>query len=297
MISAAKSAGTVAARREAEFGHGILHRRCGDRGAHSGVDAGDERRRRCCRHDEAEPVGSDDLVAGLGKRRHVRQHRRARCAGGRQDADLASLVQRQVRADRNVGGDLAAEQILDRRRRALIGHMHHVESGGAGEQGANEMVAAARARRAVGGVPGVGPAPGDELRQRLDVVRHFRTDGEIEADRADARHRRKVLHRVVAERLVDIRIEHQRGGWRQDQRRAVGRARLDRIERDATGRARLVVDNQRRRIALHLIRKHARNRIERAARREADHQTRWLINRFSGHRQAALNQSGGQSRR
>ena len=108
--------------------------------------------RRARRRDDA--VVQHRLVAGQRRfrdRRQVREDRRALGAGHRQRPHLALLHQGDRGRQRaEIDRDMAADQIGQRRRAALVGNMGQLDAGGGGEIFAAEMDAAAGPGRGIG---------------------------------------------------------------------------------------------------------------------------------------------------
>ncbi len=157
----------VADRVHAEIRHAradIVH---GDDRIQLGVELGEDRLRRLRRRDHALPCrGVEARHAGVGKRRHVGQRREALFGRHRERAQFSGLDQRQRRteiAEHQL--DVAAHQIVERRRRAAIGHMGHLDAGHAGEQRRGQMMERADAAGAVAQRPFLG-----ELDEILDAV-------------------------------------------------------------------------------------------------------------------------------
>jgi hypothetical protein len=99
--------------------------------------------------------------------------------------------------------DLAAQKVLQRRRRALVRHMGEIKVRGTRQHHAGEMQHRSGARRPIRRELRVRFAPLDEIRERLHLTRHQRPDAEHERKGAYRRDRGEVLHRVVTERLID----------------------------------------------------------------------------------------------
>ena len=122
------------------------------RGAQRGAELVDDRLRRARRRDDA--VVQHRLVAGQRRfrdRRQVREDRRALGAGHRERPHLALLHQRDRRRQRaEINPDMAADQIGQRRRAALVGNMGQLDAGDGSEILAAEMDAAAGPGRGIG---------------------------------------------------------------------------------------------------------------------------------------------------
>ena len=122
-------------------------------------------RRRAGAHDDAVPRGDVEArQAALGDGRHVGQLRRAPRARDRERDELAGLHVLQHRRD---AGEhhlhVAAEQVVHRRRDALVRDVHRLDAGLDVQQLAGEVRAAAVARRREVELAGVRLRVGDQL--------------------------------------------------------------------------------------------------------------------------------------
>ena len=142
-----KCSGVSPATRQALIGELCLHAGIGHRLVGDPVQRGDDLRRRARRRDHAVPVLDQQIGhADFRRGRHVGRGRRARRRAERDRPQRAGLDMRQDHRqveERHL--HLLAEQIVDRGRRAAIGHMHDVDLGGQLEQFAGEMRQAAEA--------------------------------------------------------------------------------------------------------------------------------------------------------
>src|SRR5690349_4786247 len=111
--------------------------------------------------------------------------------------------------------------------------MDEVNSGSASKYCPDELVGSAGARRAVGSFRWMSLAPPHKLSERSYAVGHLRPNCQIESGNADTRHRREITDRVVAERLVNVRIENQCRRGRHNHDGSVRRAMFDGVERNA----------------------------------------------------------------
>ena len=140
------------------------------------------------------------------KRRHVRQARLPVRARDRQAANGAGadlLHHHRKHLDDDV--DRAAEQIVERGRPALVGHVHHLDAGLLHEQLRRQIVERADAGRAEAELAGPRPGVGDELLHRLHrqlVVDHH--GGGVFGGAGD-RHEvaRRVERRLGVDRIAD----------------------------------------------------------------------------------------------
>jgi len=140
------------------------------------------------------------------------------------------------------GGNDARDQVVLRRRRTLVGHVHDVQARLQFQELHAEVVVRAVSRRAVVELAGLRLHPGDELRHRVDG--HRFVHHEREAGRADVRDRGKLLHHVVGDLRIKMRRGDDRRGSDHD-RVAVGRRLHHDIGADRPGGARPVLDEER----------------------------------------------------
>ena len=106
---------------------------------------------------------------------------------------------------------LPAEQIGQRRRRAAIGHVDHVDAGHHLEQLAGDMLRRAVAGRRHVDLAGIGFGIGDELGNRLGRNRWIDLHDDGHAD--DARDRRDVADEIEIELVVERRVDRVRRRW------------------------------------------------------------------------------------
>ena len=207
-----------------------------------------QRLRRARWREHAEPV--QQLVSGkrrrtLAQRGHVGQlrHPLARRDGDRAQPSILNQGQRRAeagkahrhRADRHVGHG---------RRRSAIGNMQDVGAGHAVHQLAGEMLRVADARRGEGELSLVGQRVGDQLRRCPD--RRGRRHDHHAGHDAGERHRRQLLLRIVGHPLlIDVLIDGDLAGRRDQQRVTVGGRTGDRLRRDHRRSTRLVFDEHR----------------------------------------------------
>ena len=209
-----------------------------------GVELVDDRLRRAGRRHDAEPDGG--LVArqaGLGDGRHVRQHGRARRAGGAERPHLAGLDVRRH------GGDgvehhlhVAADGVGARFAAAAVRHMHDVGVAHGFEQLAGHVIGRAGPRRGIVELARLGLQQRHELLQVLG--RHGRVHHHHQVGVVDRRHRHEVAHQVERlggdQRLVDgVGVRHHQ------QRVAVGRRLGDLVGAGDRAGARPVLDHER----------------------------------------------------
>ena len=113
----------------------------------------DDRLRRAGRREEALPQRQIEMriVDRLGDRRHVGRAAGALGRRDREDFHLAALQQRRRRGKaREIHIDVAAEQIVERGPRALVGHVGEIGLGAKLEEFAGEMARRAGAGRGEG---------------------------------------------------------------------------------------------------------------------------------------------------
>ena len=147
-------------------------------------------------------------------------------------------------------------------------------------------------RRAVRRQLGIGRAPFHEVRQRPDIGRHHRTHGDEKWKGADCGDRNEILERVIAQRLIDMGEYGEAGGRRQDHDGAVSRAAFQRTERETAAGAGTIVDDERRRVALHAFDEHSGNDVDRASSAEADQNAR---NGLSAGRAHCIGENGSEA--
>ena len=178
----------------------------GQRGMRGRRQPVDDRRRRSRGHHDARPaLGGHVLQADFRHGRRVRYRLQARWRGGRQYLQLAGLDMRADR-DRIVEHhvDAAGDQVVERGRAALVGHVQHVDAGDGLEQFGHQMRSGADTGRAEGHLAGMLLGVGNELRHRVEG-RAFEGDKEVRQlrhhmDRQEARQR--VVGQVLSQRDI-----------------------------------------------------------------------------------------------
>ncbi|MOA14247.1 hypothetical protein D3C78_1343360 [compost metagenome] len=172
--------------------------------------------------------------------------------------------------------DLAAEQIGDGRRAALVGNVHAIGAGLLPEQHGREVVGRAIARRGKAHLAGLGLEACDQVGQGLvgGCRGHDQQVGRLHGHAQQV----EVLAGVIGNALHQVGRDDQ-GAQRGDQQRvAVGRAAFDLPRTDGAGRAGLVLDHdaltQR---GLHLRGQRPRQRVGRSARRKRNHHVDRLV--------------------
>ena len=147
------------------------------------------------------------------------------------------------RGRRGVDHDLhlSADQIGERRRRAAIGHLHHLDPGHHLEQLGGDVLRRADAGRGITDLAGIGFDIGDQLGNRLH--RNRRIDLHHQRHAHDAGDRGDVADEIEIEILVQRGVDGIRRGHR-EQRVAVGRRAHHRLGADIAAGARLVFDDE-----------------------------------------------------
>src|SRR5262249_15000705 len=188
----------------------LAHGRVGERMAQRGIEPVDDRPRRAGRRQQHVPEIEIELgVAELAHGGQVGQAGEPCPADDGVALELAGLDQR-PRRHRRLGAQIgdAAEQVVERRPGAAIGHLRDRPADLLGKQHAGKMTERAGAGTRQPGVPSglVHPfhQPAEAVRRQRRPRRHRRGGG---VDRADGD---EVLFRVEA----DIRIERHPGGQR-----------------------------------------------------------------------------------
>src|SRR5712691_8710014 len=207
------------------------------------VEPLDERRGRTPRHDNAVP--GDRLEPGYARLGQGRQlgHRR-RTPGGR-DRERAQPPGLDVGNHRSRGREhelrLTGDDVGERRLRALVGHVHHIDSRHRLEEFSGEVRGRAAPRGRVIELARPRFRQGDQLlhRARGNVRIH---DEDVGLDRHQ-RDRREVLHRIVAEAAVQALIGRENAVVAEEPGGAVGRALRDELGGDVAARARPVLDH------------------------------------------------------
>ena len=238
-----------------------------------GVQLYDRRARRAGGHEDAEPRREvEPRQPGLRDRRQIGHRGRALARRHRERAQLPRLHLRQ-RVGEVVEHELrlAGEEVLHRRRAALVGDVHHVDAGHRLEELAGEMPGRAGRARAERERAGLRPRVVDQLAHRLHRQRGV--DDEDVRHLRDQRHRHEVLLRVVRDLRVQARVDRVRAHRAHQQRVAVAGRLGDEVRADAAARAGAVVDDDR--LAprlLQLLRDAAAHDVERPAGRERHHE-------------------------
>ena len=135
------------------------------------------------------------------------------------------------------------------------------------EQLAVEMMRRADAARPVAELARIRLRIRDQLGHAVDRQRRIHQQDERQV--RDHRDRREVLHRVVAELLVERRIDAHRRARRHQQRVAIGRRLDDRVDADLLARAGTVLDHEGlAELLFEHLRAHPRQDVGGARRRE-----------------------------
>ena len=205
------------------------------------------------------------LEADLGQRRDLR--RRADALRGRdaKRAQLAGLHQRQR------GGEvaehhlhMAAHDVVERRREALVGHMHELDAELAAHQLGEQVRRAAGAVRRIGQPLRPGLRIGGEIGERLH--RQRRIDHQDERHAGDQRDRHQIPGRIIGQVLVDADIDRHRGRGADQDGVAVGRGARHVGRADHGGGAEPLLDHERLpQLLLEPVRQRARDRVGVAA--------------------------------
>ena len=201
-----------------------------DRG-HLARDLLQDRRRRA-----GARVDADDRREGVarnefGDRRHVRRHRRALGAVGRQQRDVLGAdraAERRIGRERHI--DVTAEQRRNGFARALERHVRHDEAERRLQRLHRQMMRGADAGRAVVELAGIGLHVVDELLHRLD--RHLLVHGEKQRRLRDHHGRRQIAD-AVGHLGVDVRVDGVDRAVLDDEGGAVRRRAHQRRDRDA----------------------------------------------------------------
>jgi len=132
-----------------------------------------DRARQSGRSDHSVPVVREHLrIAGLGSGRYLRQGRCPLAAGDDERAQLPGADMREQHGHvEHAELHLAAKQVVDRGRRALVGHVQRVDACLDLEQLHGKVRDAARARRAVIHLAGVRLEVRDQLGERVRLQR------------------------------------------------------------------------------------------------------------------------------
>ena len=248
-------------------GEAAAHLRGAQHAVGLAVEPGHGLLRRAGRRHQAEPCGELDRQPLFDHGRHIRQHIGALLGRDAERARAAVLDARDgERHHVEHHEDVAGDQILLRRSRALVGHVGDVDSGRELEQFAADVAGGADALRGVGQLAGVRLGVGDQL---LHVLRgHRRMHGEDvrHHDHVDDRH--QLLGRIVRQ-LLQVRQDREHAVVPGQQRVAVGRRLRDRLGGRNAGRAAAILDHHGGLAVLaDLGREHARDDVGDAAGRD-----------------------------
>ena len=186
-------------------------------------------------------------------------------------------------------GDGAGQHVLQRRRRAAIGHVLQLDAGLARQELAHQMGVRADARAAEGDLVGLGLGVGDVVAKRLvgRVGRHDQDVGRM----ADQRDVGEVGDHVVRQLWIDTGRDAQRRGMRDHQRVAVGSGLGGKVRADRAAGAGLVLDHHLgAESGAELGRQDAGNRVGRTAGREGGYKLDRLLGRPA---RARLDGGGG----
>ncbi len=222
--------------------------------------------RRFCRRDH--PLPRRHVIAGhagLRERRNIGQRGQARRRRHRNRTQLSGGDERQRRAE--IGEhelDISGDQIVQRRRRAVIGHVRHLDPRHIGKHGGGQVMESADAAGAVAQRPLFGER--DEI---VDAVhRQRRADDQHERHRSNDRHQRHILGRIVRQLFVERRVDRERRHRHHD-RVAVGRRLRHKVGRDHRAFPGTVLDREGLiELLLKFVAEHACERVGAAAARE-----------------------------
>src|SRR5436190_1443162 len=241
------------------------------------VDLRDELRGHLRRGDRADPITElEARVAELCERRHLRQQSRTGAACDRERLQPAGPDQRQ-RGDQSIEHQrhLAADDILQRRRRALVGDMQQVDPGALVEHESGVVRHGARAIRGIAELAGICLCERDQLLQRVGLESGMRDE-----DETGTRHLRNGLQ--VLER-IEAHLEHERdlgqNVLRTDKERLpVGRGAHQRVDCNRAAATGLVFDDDRLADAgRYAFRDDAGGSIRGSARRRRNDKPDWLV--------------------
>eukprot|EP01136_Pigoraptor_vietnamica_P000419 Opistho-1_new@25714 len=244
---------------------GGQRQRLAEFGAHAGQHLG----RRAVGRPHAEPdveVGAREAL--LAHRGHLGEEGRALGAHDAQQLGLAGADV--LEGDAGVADEigLAREHVLQRRRRAAVGHVRHLRAGGLLEQLAGQVRRRARAGRGVRERAGLGSRQRDQF---AHVLRgQLRLGDEVHLRAPDRGHRREVARRQQA-RLEERGVGGLDRSRRDEEGVAVGRGAHHFGGRDVAAGAGLVVDQHGLAERLRQrLREDARHHVGAAAGRKAD---------------------------
>ena len=230
-----------------------------------------DRGRRPGRRQQAEPrCGFVARHAGFGDCRHVGQCRRALRRGDGQGAQLAGfdVADRRrhiVEHDR----DVVAQQVIDGRRTALVGHVLDVDAGHLLEQFAGQVDRRAAARRAERDLAGIGLGIRHQL---LDGLERLRRIGHQQVrHQRHARERGEILDRIEPQFRVQALVDGVGADRAHEDRVAIGRGARHELGADIAAGAGAVVDDDRlAKVLADELPQHARQDVGGAAGRERD---------------------------
>jgi cytochrome o ubiquinol oxidase subunit 1 len=260
--------GIAAHDRRAEVGERLARGAAGERLGRGGVEFGDDRRRGRGGRDDTGPIRRLETGHALfGDGRHIGQLRKPRRAANAQSDQRAGLHMRAQHLNvEEQHLDSTRQKIIQRRRRAGIGHVRHVEAGGGAKQLRRKMRHGTGARRAEVEPVALGLRQIDEFRHGLHAEaggrdHHFRRlhreDHGLQIARPDVRH------------FLQRRRDGERPGAGQRDRVAIGRGLCDHVGAiDAAGAAAIVDDDRLAQRLRHGLRENARDDVGRAARGE-----------------------------
>ena len=201
-----------------------------------------DRRRRSRRHHDAGPAFRGDLLqADLRHGRRIRHRGQPRCGRRGQHFQFSRL---HMRADRNRiiehHIDASADEIVERGRAALVGHVQHIDAGNGFEQFGDQMRPGAYAGRAVCQLAGILLRIGDQLLHRIER-RPMERDEDIRR-LGQQMNRDKAPQRIVRQVFPERDICRHRALRRIDPRVAVRPRARRLLGPDRAARAATVVD-------------------------------------------------------
>ena len=240
------------------------------------------RGRHAGRGKERVPAGGHQVQTGFLEGGHVRRQRAALGAGDSQDAHLARVVLGQ-QAVQGVESHwhLAADQIRGQRGRAAVAHDFSAHLGGIAHHQAKEVRKAAGGWHAEVGFFRVGAQPGQQVGQLLHW--HGAAHGHAKLVAVHMAHGAEVALGVVARVGEHQRCHHHHGRVGQQQRGLVGGRGLHILGREATTRARLVLDDDgAAQLGLQLVGHDAGHAVAGTAGWVAHHQAQGRIGRSAG---------------
>ena len=226
---------------------------------------------------QASPAGGGGVgQTQLHQRGHLRQQPQASGRGHRQRTQLAGL---QVPRYFRIAGDhhrhLAAQQVVQGRRAALVRHMQQRQPGLLAQQFHRQVLRRAVTGRShhhwFGRVARQGHEFGHVARGK--ARQHYKRGGA----QGELRDWREVAHGVERQALEKAGVDRERPGGKQ-QRVAIGRGACHDLGADVAGRTGLVVDHHLLlQTVLQMARDDARDRIRPAAGRPRHHEANRLL--------------------